>query len=114
MSARARVFWPAIFAPLAVGLVAVGICTALYLREAGQIELSLRDRESIRTEFFARVFGLELRPVATDLRVLADSEGLRDFLATGRPDDLERAVHRMEFFSHEQPAYDKIRYIDER
>ena len=114
MCARARVSSPAILASLAAGIMAVGICTAFYLREAGQIEQTLRDRESLRAEFFARLFVWDLQPVAANLRVLADGEGLHDFLATGRPGDLERAVHRAEFFSHEQAAYDKIRYIDER
>ncbi len=94
--------------------MAAGICTAFYLREAGQIEQTLRDRESLRAEFFARLIVWDLQPVAANLRVLADGEGLHDFLATGRPGDLERAAHRAEFFSHEQAAYDKIRYIDER
>ncbi len=98
---------------LAAGL-AVALCGALYLRETQEIEQRQQEREAARVDIYAQALRGELRPVARDLRELATGDGLAAFLATGAPADHERAVRRAVFYSQLQPAYDKVRFLDER
>ncbi len=104
------------FALLAlVALVAVFLlCAGLYRQESAQIEQRLRDRESVRTTLLIRTAQTNFRSIADDLRVLADGDGLRAYLESGRSADLERASRRAAFFSRQHPDYDQIRFLDER
>lgn len=101
--------WPVLAVAAAVLLVSAG----LYLREASQVESSLLAVEGYRVGALAQVFQLELRPVADDLRELANGDGLRAYLAAGRPADLERAIQRAAFYSRMKPELDQIRFLDE-
>lgn len=89
------------------------LCVALYRQQSTQIEQRLRDRESIRTSLLVRLAQTNFRSIANDLRVLADGDGLRAFLASGQPADLDRAIRRAAFFSRQHPDYDQIRFLDE-
>jgi len=100
--------------PLIAGLGVIAICVSLYLQEAGQIEKNARDREARRVEIFTQFFGQDFKSAITDLRVLADGDGLHAYLSSGSSPDLDRALHRAMFFSREHPDYDQIRYLDER
>ncbi len=114
MPLRPHFSLPRLLAPLAAGLTLVGICIALYVREAGHIEQNLRDRESVRIDMFAQLVGQDFQAIVDDLLVLADGDGLRAFLASDQKADLERAARRALFFSQHQRSYDQIRYLDER
>jgi PAS domain S-box-containing protein len=98
---------------LALGAGVLLVSAGLYLREARQIESSLLATEGYRVGALAQVFQLELRPVADDLRELANGDGLRTYLATGRPADLDRAIQRAVFYSRLKPELDQVRYLDE-
>lgn len=114
MSTSSRVSWSRILLSLAVVLGVIGISSALYWREANEIEKNLRDRESRRVEIFAHLFEKDLHSVTGDLRLLADGDGLRAYLSSGQQTDLDRAIHRAVFCSRQAPDYDQIRYLDER
>src|SRR6266540_3838964 len=92
---------------------AMGICGALYLREAGLVDQRTREREMGRTGSLSQLVRSELRPAANDLRALVSGEGLGAFLASGSIADRERATRRAVFFSQQQRSYDKICFIDE-
>jgi PAS domain S-box-containing protein len=102
-----------ILVPLLAGLLAAGLCAALYSREAGQIETSLRERETARLGLFDQLLHRNFKETADNLRVLADGDGLRAFLSSGQPSDLDRAARRAAFFSREHPGYDQVRYLGE-
>ncbi|HVW22659.1 MAG TPA: ATP-binding protein [Opitutaceae bacterium] len=112
LPARPGPRWPAALA-LAAALVAAALYTGLYEHEEGQVERSLRERENSRVGFFGRLFERDLRTVADDLRLQADGDGLRSYLASGRPEDLARAQHRAVFLSRQHSEYTEIRYLDE-
>jgi PAS domain S-box-containing protein len=100
---------------LLVGSVVVaGICLALYLSEARQIEGRLRDREAARTDLLAHLLGKDLASAIGDLRMLESGNAFQSFLTGGGAADLARAKGRAVFFSNLRPEYDQIRYIDER
>lgn len=112
MSKNTRALGLTFLASLASGVVALGICYGIYYGEATQIERNLRYRESVRVESQVRLFDREIRSVATDLRVLASGDGLRNYVDSGKPADLNRAIRRAVFFSDLQSNYDQIRYLD--
>ncbi len=72
----------AIAAAIAVAIALLG-CWLLYRHEAGQIARSETARETLRVTLLSRISESELRPVADDLRFLADGDGLRNYLETG-------------------------------
>ena len=114
MFSRQRISPSHAIIPLTIAaLVVIAICIALYLREAGQITEPALTRENTRMEIYAGLVTNDLSDAITDLRLLASGDGLRSYLTSGKPEDLARAVRRAEFFSKDNPAYDKIRYIDE-
>ncbi len=98
---------------LAVAL-AFGLCGALYFREARAIESGQREREAMRVGMYTRYFRMELQPVVNDLRTLASGDGLAAWLVTGAEADLARAAHRAAFYSEMHPAYDQVRFLDDR
>ncbi len=101
-----------ILIPLIACLAIGSICFGLYQREADQIKKGVLDRESRRTEIFTHFFEQDIRSVLKDLQQLVDGDGLQSYLQTGKQEDLNRALHRAWFFSHQNTDYDQIRYID--
>lgn len=110
---RAELRW-AIFIPMLAGALAMALCVGLYWREAWQTEKTVQDREALRMGILAQTLSRNFKETADDLEVLASGDGLRAFLASARPEDLERATTRAVFFSHQQPAYLQIRYLNEQ
>jgi PAS domain S-box-containing protein len=106
-------FGEAILVPIIAGFFVAGLCAALYWREASQIETTVREREASRLALFDQVLHRNFKATTDNLRVLAEGDGLRAFLSSGQPSDLDRAIRRAVFFSREQPDYDEIRYLDE-
>ena len=103
------------FAAVGVILAAVlGVCWLLYQREAHQVAGRQGDLEIIRVNLLTQLLRGELRPVADDLRLLADGDGFRNYLETGNPAALQAAIRRAVFLSVEKPLYDQVRYLDER
>ncbi len=92
---------------------ALGISWFLYQLEAGRIADQQAQRETLRTSLLTRLLQSELQPVADDLRLLADGDGLRAWLQSGNPRDLQAATRRARFISENKPAYDQVRYIDQ-
>jgi len=70
---RAGLGW-SILVPILVGLPAAALWAALYLREAGQAEKILREREAARMGFFDPVLRRDL--TTDNLRALSDGDGL--------------------------------------
>ena len=103
----------ALLTVLALTLVLLG-CWLLYHREAEQIAQRQAEREVVRVNLLSKLLQSELRPVAEDLRLLADGDGLRGYIETGQAVALKAAVRRARFVSERKPDYDQIRYIDER
>jgi signal transduction histidine kinase/CheY-like chemotaxis protein/PAS domain-containing protein len=98
----------------AIALAAVLLgCWLLYRHEAGQIARSETARETLRVTLLSKLSESELRPIADDLRLLADGDGLRSYLETGSRDSLGAAIRRAKFMSERKPAYDQIRYLDD-
>jgi PAS domain S-box-containing protein len=115
MFTRSRIFWSTLLVPLTVAIVlAAAICSALYFPQANQIKSATLDREVRRTEIFTGFFSRDLNSAVSDLRLLTTGDGFLDYLATGQPADLARAVRRAVFFSKENPDYGQIRYLDEQ
>ena len=94
-------------------LISIALCFALYFREARQLERSIRETEKIRVGLFTRLLAEDLLVVATDLRIFAQSDALQDFLAEGRPEQLDRFGKELLRFTFPQTGYDQIRYLDE-
>jgi signal transduction histidine kinase/CheY-like chemotaxis protein len=105
-----RVTAALIFLPLAALLVG---CWFLYRYEAGQIVQRETDRETLRVTLMTKLLQSELRPVADDVRLLADGDALRSFLETGAPEALRAATRRAKFMSERKSDYDQIRFIDQ-
>ncbi len=97
---------------LAIALVLAG-CWLLYRLEADSIADQQRQRESTRVNLLSILMHSELRPMAYNLRLLADGDGLRSYLATGAEAGLAAATRRALFVSNSNPNYDRVRYIDE-
>jgi signal transduction histidine kinase/ActR/RegA family two-component response regulator/PAS domain-containing protein len=105
------IFRAAAVIALAVVAVLLG-CWLLYGREADQIARRETERETLRVALLSKLVESELRPVAQDLWLLADGDGLRNYLETGSPDALRAAIRRAKFLSARNSAYDQVRFID--
>jgi PAS domain S-box-containing protein len=100
---------------LAVAVVLVlGVCYAFYLREARDIASNSLDLETRRMDRFTGLFANDIGNSIRDLRLLVSGDGFQDYLLSGKPDDLRRAVRRAVYFSKDDLDYDKIRFIDEK
>ena len=108
----AEIIRSAVLTAAAVAAV-LAICWLLYRREAGEIADRQTEREAVRVSLLAQLLQSELRPVADDLRLLADGDGFRAYLQTGEPAALQAAIRRAAFFSVQKPAYDQVRYLDQ-
>jgi PAS domain S-box-containing protein len=114
MPTRPRISWTALLLPLLLALIVVLIiCSVLYLREADQTQKNILERESQRMRIFGDLVGNEINETISDLKQLATGDKLQDYLVSGQPADLDRAVRRAVFFSQENSNYDQIRYLDE-
>jgi PAS domain S-box-containing protein len=114
MFRMSRLSWPTVLLLSTLSLIFTAVvCTTLYLREADQIAVATLDRESRRMEIYTGFLTSDISSVVTDLRLLSSGDGILSYLESGKPGDLDRAVHRALFFSKENPDYDQIRYIDE-
>jgi PAS domain S-box-containing protein len=90
----------------------VALCWLLYRRETDAIEQRIHEREAVRAALYAQIVESYLQPVAGDLRILADGDGLKAYLASGSRSDLERATQRAIFVSRLRHDYDQLRYLD--
>src|SRR5882757_9652814 len=88
-----------ILVSIVAGFLVVGLCVALYWREASQIATALREREITRLNLFDQVLHRSFKETANDVHVLADGDGLRAYLSSGQQSDLDRAIHRAVFLS---------------
>ena len=113
MFKRSRISWSSLLLPLTIStILVVGVCSALYLREADQIASTALDNESRRMDRFSGLFRTDVESAVSDLRLLATGDGLQAYLLSGSKADLDRAVRRAVFFSKDNPDYDKLRFID--
>jgi PAS domain S-box-containing protein len=87
--------------------VVLALCAILYFSLAAPIKSNNRDTEGRRLELY------DVDAAIGDLRLLASGDGIVDYLNTGNPVDLQRAVARAVFVSKDNLDYDKVRYIDE-
>jgi PAS domain S-box-containing protein len=94
-------------------IVVTAISSALYLREANQLQTNILDREAQRMRIFSDLVGGQINTTIIDLQQLASGDKLQDYLASGNPADLDRAEKRAAFLSRLDLDYDKIRYLDE-
>ena len=106
---RRRLMLTWAFASLAAAIV----CFVVYRREARQIEQATRDREGTRVTFFGRLFDQDFRDAASDVRVLSESDDLKDCLEEGQPDRYARLQRDMLLRLNQQGEYDLIKFIDE-
>jgi hypothetical protein len=106
------VFRAALVTAVVLAFVLLG-CWLLYSHEAGQIARRETERESLRVGLLSTLMQSELRPVAQDVWLLADGDGLRNYLETGSPDSLDAAIRRAKFLRVRNSAYDQIRFIDQ-
>lgn len=112
MSAR-KPFAPHHCAALLVPILVIGcICMALYLREAGQVETNLKEREAARVGLFVGLLTKDFQAICNDLRVLADGDGLRAYLVSGKASDLKRAELRAAFVARQEKDFDQLRVLD--
>jgi len=96
---------------LAVVVVLAG-CWFLYLHESRRIGDQQREREVLRVGLLAQLMRSELSPVVETLRLLADGDGLRNYLDTGSAAGLQAAARRAGFTIAGRPDYDQLRFID--
>ncbi len=96
---------------LALAAVITG-CWLLYRVESNRIAEQQRQRENTRTALLALLMRSELKPIASNLRLLADGDGLRNYLATGAPASLAAATRRAQFVSTDHPDYEQVRFVD--
>src|SRR5476649_2013575 len=113
LSSHPRALWRTLLVWGGSIFSAIGLCFALYLREARQLEQSLRDREIVRVGLFARLLAADLLRVAADLRAFTQGDALQEYLAEGRADQLSRLAKEWLPFSTPQNGYDQIRLLDE-
>ena len=109
---NARSFGALPGAALLLAVVLTG-CWLLYQSEARQIGERQSDLEVMRVNLLVQLLRGELRPVADDLRLLADGDGFRAYLDTGQQSALQAATRRAAFVSTSKPLYGEIRYIDQ-
>jgi PAS domain S-box-containing protein len=98
---------------IVTSLLALGLCAALYEREAGQTENTIREREAVRVALFQQVFGNDFAAVVGNLHVIAEDDDLRDFLETRSPLSRQRLTNEMARFARQSRIYDQVRLLDE-
>jgi PAS domain S-box-containing protein len=114
MFAAQRISFAKLLLPLALANgVVLALCLALYLGLAAPIKSNNLDAESRRLEIYKQLVYGDLAGAVGDLRLLATGDAIQDYLASGKPADLDRATRRAIFASKDNPQYDQIRYINE-
>src|SRR5690606_30380517 len=107
--------WQRVAGPLlalaALAAVILG-CTALYRVEAARVQEAQRQREWARVGGLAQLMRGEVRPAADILRLLIDGDGLREYLASGSAEGLEKATRLAQAVSVNHPEFDQMRFID--
>jgi PAS domain S-box-containing protein len=98
---------------VAANAVALALCAALYLGLAAPIKSNNLETEGRRLDLYKNIINGDIDGTIGDLRLLATGDAINDYLASGNPADLDRAVRRAIFVSKDNPDYDQIRYIDE-
>ncbi len=109
-----RVRWRVALGWLGASLGAMAACWILYLRDEGQIEWATKERESARGAFIVKILSQDLGSAAADLAVLARSDDLQDCLEGGNLVEFGRYDRDMLHLMQAHPAYDTIRFLDER
>ena len=99
---------------VAACLLAAGLCLGFYLREAGQVEHTVRERETGRALAFSRLFGDDFKAVISDLEMLSANEDLTDYLNEQRPESLARFARNALHLSQLAGIYDQVRFVDDR
>ena len=107
--AASRGIIPATIAVLALFLTGWWL---LYTIQARNIAEDQKQRESIRLELMAQLLQSELRHVASDLQILADGAGLRQYIENGSSAGLQAAARQARTAMLQDSRYDKIRVID--
>jgi PAS domain S-box-containing protein len=93
--------------------IVLALCGALYFSLAAPIKSNNLEAEGRRLDLYKNIVDNDIEETVGDLRLLATGDGLNDYLNTGSPDSLRRAVARAIFVSKDNPDYDQVRYIDE-
>lgn len=96
---------------LLAAALTVALCWLLYRRGTDAIAQRLHEREAVRAGLYAQIVASYLKPVAGDLRILADGDGLKSYIASGARSDLDRAIQRAVFISRLRRDYDQVRYL---
>ena len=100
--------------PLALAGGVLLFCGGFYLREVSNTEKSVLAQESVQVDALAHLFLAEIRPVAEDLQQLGNGEGLRAYATNGQSAEFDRAIQQAVLFSHLNPEFNQIRYLDNR
>jgi signal transduction histidine kinase/ActR/RegA family two-component response regulator len=95
---------------LALATVLAG-CWLLYLHESRRIAGQQREREVLRVGLQAQLMRSELGPVVETLRLLADGDGLRNYLDTGNPAGMQAALRRATYTIGHRADYDQLRFF---
>lgn len=112
-SARQASFAQGLLPLVVANGIVLALCAALYLGLAAPIKSNNLETEGRRLDIYKTLIRDDLAQTISDLRLLASGDGITDYLQTGSPGDLERAVRRAIFVSKDNLDYDQIRYIDE-
>ncbi len=110
LTALARRHGSVLLVVLALVAVLAG-CWLLYLNESRRIGEQHLEREVLRVGLLAQLMRSELGPAVETLRLLADGDGLRNYLDTGSAAGLEAAARRAQFTIEGRADYDQLRFI---
>jgi PAS domain S-box-containing protein len=89
------------------------LCVALYFSLAAPIKSNNLEAEGRRLDLYRTIVQNDVDETVGDLRQLSSGDGLTDYLNTGNPADLQRAIARAVFTSKDNPDYDQVRLLDE-
>ncbi len=93
--------------------IVLALCGALYFGLAIPIKTSNLETEGRRLDLYRNIVQNDIDTTIGDIRLLATGDGINEYLASGSPADLQRAITRAVYVSKDNPDYDKVRYIDE-
>jgi len=93
--------------------IVLALCAALYFSLAAPIKSNNLEAEGRRLDLYKSIVDNDVEETVGDLRLLATGDGITEYLNTGNPAELQRAIARAVFVSKDNPDYDKVRYLDE-
>ena len=93
--------------------IVLAFCAVLYFSLAASIKSTNLDAEAHRLDLYQNIVDNDVDGTIGDLRLLATGD-IIDYLDTGNPATLQRAVSRAVFVSKDNPDYDQVRYLDEK